>query len=169
MRYSAFIFIVAMTLLSVVSGAFWRSSWYWLLLITLPLSILGVWDIFQTRHNLLRNYPLLAHLRWLFEGIRPEIRQYLMESDTEAIPFTREQRSLVYERAKDTLDVHPFGTDLDVYDKKYAWLNHSVTPAPKPDACFCITVGGQQCGKPYTLSVYNISAMSFGALSANAT
>ncbi|MFV1982003.1 MAG: FMN-binding glutamate synthase family protein, partial [Thiohalomonadales bacterium] len=168
MRYFSFIVVVVLTLLVTILAYTLHSYWYWLLLILLPLTLLGIWDIFQTRHNLLRNYPLLAHLRWLFEGIRPEIRQYLVESDNEAIPFTREQRSLVYERAKNTVDVHPFGTDLDVYAQKYSWLNHSITPAPKLASCFCITVGGQQCSKPYTLSVFNISAMSFGALSANA-
>ena len=168
MRYLLFALAAILTLLSLIAGTFWYTSWYWLLLVTLPLTVLGTWDIFQTRHNLLRNYPLLAHLRWVFEGIRPEIRQYLVESDTDAIPFSREQRALVYERAKDTLDVHPFGTDLDVYAEKYAWLNHSAVPADKPDSCFCVKVGGKQCDKPYIASVFNISAMSFGALSANA-
>jgi len=168
MRYSPFIFMVVLLLLVPVLGYAWHSNWYWLLVIVLPLAVLGIWDLVQTRHNLLRNYPLLAHLRWVFEGIRPEIRQYLVESDTEAIPFTREQRSLVYERAKDTMDVHPFGTDLDVYDEHYSWLNHSVAPTVKLDFCFCIEVGGPQCTKPHTLSVFNIPAMSFGALSANA-
>jgi len=168
MRYLPFAFIVILTLLIPILGVTWNANWYWLLLITLPLTVLGVWDILQTRHNLLRNYPLLAHLRWVFEGIRPEIRQYLVESDTEAIPFSREQRALVYERAKDAVDVHPFGTDLDVYGEKYAWLNHSTAPAPKQASCFCTRVGGPQCDKPYSASVYNISAMSFGALSANA-
>ncbi len=168
MRYFSFILIVVLTLLVTILAYALHSYWYWLLLILLPLTLLGIWDLFQTRHNLLRNYPLLAHLRWLFEGIRPEIRQYLVESDNEAIPFTREQRSLVYERAKNTIDVHPFGTDLDVYELQYSWLNHSITPAIKLESCFCITVGGQQCGKPHSLSVFNISAMSFGALSGNA-
>ena len=168
MRYLPFAFIVVLTLLTFVLSVLWHSNWIWLLLILLPLTLLGIWDIFQARHNLLRNYPLLAHLRWVFEGIRPEIRQYLLESDNEAVPFSREQRSLVYERAKDTIDVHPFGTDLDVYDENYAWLNHSITPQAKLNSCFCIKVGGQKCAKPYDLSVLNISAMSFGALSANA-
>ncbi len=169
MRYFPFIFVITITLLVPVLGFIGHSGWYWLLLILLPLSVMGIWDLIQTRHNLLRNYPLLAHLRWVFEGIRPEIRQYLVESDTEAIPFTREQRNLVYERAKNTMDVHPFGTDLDVYGEKYAWLNHSIAPALKLESCFCISIGGPQCEKPYnSMSVYNISAMSFGALSANA-
>ena len=168
MRYLPFALVVLLTLVSPFLGAFVHEDGYWVLLVTLPLTLLGIWDILQTRHNLLRNYPLLAHLRWLFEGIRPEIRQYLVESDTEAIPFSREQRALVYERAKDTIDVHPFGTDLDVYDEKYAWLNHSVMPTGALDACFCVRVGGKDCTKPYSASVYNISAMSFGALSANA-
>ncbi len=168
MRYLPFAFVVILTLIIPGISAIWHAGWYWLLLITLPLTLLGLWDIVQAKHNLLRNYPLLAHLRWLFEGIRPEIRQYLLESDTEAIPFNREQRGLVYERAKDTVDVHPFGTDLDVYDEHYAWLNHSVAPTAKLNSCFCVKIGCEQCEKPYSASVYNISAMSFGALSANA-
>ncbi len=168
MRYLPFILFVLLTFLAAVAALIWHHNWVWLLLLTLPLTLLGVWDLLQTRHNLLRNYPLMAHLRWLFEGIRPEIRQYLVESDTDAIPFSREQRALVYERAKNTSDVHPFGTELDVYSEKYAWLNHSTAPRNKLESCFCITVGGHQCDKPYTISVYNISAMSFGALSANA-
>jgi len=168
LRYLPFIFIVILTLLIPALALAWDTSWYWLLIITLPLTLLGFRDIFQSRHSLLRNYPLMAHFRWLFEGIRPEIRQYLLESDSEAIPFSREQRGLVYERAKNTVDVHPFGTDLDVYDERYAWLNHSTAPAKKQVSCFNIKVGGPQCNKPYHASVYNISAMSFGALSANA-
>jgi len=168
MRYVPLIAVVIMALLVPVLGYTWHNNWYWLLPILFPLALLGIWDMVQTRHNLLRNYPLLAHLRWLFEGIRPEIRQYLIESDNEAIPFTREQRNIVYERAKNTMDVLPFGTDLDVYDEHYSWLNHSVVPTSKLESCFCIEVGSSQCTKPHILSVYNISAMSFGALSANA-
>ncbi len=169
MRYLPFILVLVLTAtLPLLAWISHEEEWYWPLLATVPLSILGIHDLLQTRHSLLRNYPLLAHLRWFFEGIRPEIRQYLVESDTEAIPFNREQRSLVYERAKDTDDVHPFGTDLDVYGEKYAWLNHSIAPSPRLDSCFCIKVGGERCDKPYSASVYNISAMSFGALSANA-
>ena len=116
----------------------------------------------------MRNYPVTAHMRWLFEDIRPEIRQYLFESDISETPFSRNQRSLVYERAKNAEDKMPFGTELDVYDEDYAWLNHSAAPVPKSDPDFRIAVGGDQCTQPYSASVFNISAMSFGALSANA-
>ncbi len=168
MRFIPFALILVLAFLTPVFATTGSKNWYWLWLLTLPLSCLGIWDLFQTRHNLLRNYPLLAHLRWLFEGIRPEIRQYLVESDTDAVPFSRDQRALVYERAKNSVGVHPFGTDLDVYQENFAWLNHSIAPVPKLDHCFCVQVGGTQCAKPYAASVYNISAMSFGALSANA-
>ena len=132
------------------------------------LAALGTWDILQTRHSVLRNYPIMAHTRFIFEGLRPELRQYFFESNLSGAPFNREQRSLVYQRAKDTVDKLPFGTQLDVYDLEYAWLNHSAAPKPLSHETYRIDVGGPQCTKPYSASVYNISAMSFGALSANA-
>jgi glutamate synthase domain-containing protein 2 len=140
----------------------------WLFALALGAVVLGVWDLMQTHHSILRNYPILGHLRWVFEGIRPEIRQYLIESDEELVPFSREQRSIVYARAKNELSARPFGTQLDVYEAGYAWLGHSIAAAPKPDHDFRVTVGGAACAKPYSSSLYNISAMSFGALGANA-
>jgi len=133
------------------------------------LVLLGVFNLLQTRHAILRNYPVIGHVRWLAELVRPEIRQYLIESDTEAAPFSRSQRSLVYERAKGQPGERPFGTLLDVYHNGYEWIAHSNRPAPTTDpASFRITIGGDQCRAPYSASVFNISAMSFGSLSANA-
>jgi len=132
------------------------------------LTGIGVWDLLQSKHSLLRNYPLLSHFRWFFEEIRPEIRQYLFESDVGGTPFNREQRSLVYQRAKGQLDKVPFGTELDVYGEDYAWINHAISPKPRAEKPFRVEIGTVHSTQPYCASVLNISAMSFGALSANA-
>ncbi len=128
----------------------------------------GLVDLLQKHSTLRRNYPLLAHIRYFFETIRPMLRQYIVESDNEEVPFSNVQRRIVKQRAKDALDVRPFGTELDTYAERYEWLNHSVTPTKIDDHDFRITIGGAQCSKPYSASVFNISAMSFGAISPNA-
>jgi glutamate synthase domain-containing protein 2 len=128
---------------------------------------LGVYDLLQSKRSILRNYPVIGHLRFMLEFIRPEIRQYFIESDNEATPFSRAQRSLVYQRAKGESDKRPFGTQLDVHAEGYEWMNHSVAPTVLANHNFRVTVGAGR-DKPYEISVFNISAMSFGALSANA-
>ena len=137
--------------------------------IALLAALVGVYDVKQTKHSVLRNYPVIGHFRWLFEGIRPEIRQYLIEADDEALPFTRSQRSLIYQRAKAVSADKPFGTIVDVYQSGYEFMVHSITPASHPNPeDFRIQIGNEQCTQPYSTSVFNISAMSFGSLSANA-
>jgi len=130
--------------------------------------VIGVRDLRQTRHAVLRNYPVIGHMRFLFEWVRPEIRQYFLESDREAVPFSRTQRSLVYQRSKNEPDKRPFGTQLDVQEAGYEWINHSLVPTTLPTHDFRISIGGARCTQPYSASLFNISAMSFGALSANA-
>ena len=132
------------------------------------LSAIGLRDLTQTHRAILRNYPIIGHLRYLFEDLRPALRQYFFETDTEETPFSRASRSLVYQRAKQEIDKRPFGTQLDVYDQQYEWINHSLAPSKIADSDFRLTVGGPACSQPVSLSVLNISAMSFGALSANA-
>ncbi len=132
------------------------------------LTGLGVYDLIQKRHSVLRNYPVVGHMRFLFEGIRPEIRQYLIESDQDEEPFSRDERSIVYQRAKNVEDARPFGTRMRVYDLGYQWLTHSIRPRHIADTNFRLLIGGPDCTKPYSASLYNISAMSFGSLSANA-
>jgi glutamate synthase domain-containing protein 2 len=132
------------------------------------LTTIGLGDLAQKRHAVLRNYPILAHLRFLIEEIRPEIRQYLFESETDGAPFSRDRRALVYQRAKMQLDKRPFGTQLATYSDGYEWLLHSFAPHRQADPDFRVTIGGPECSQPYSASVFNISAMSFGALSANA-
>lgn len=128
---------------------------------------LGVYDLRQTKRSVLRNYPIIGHIRYMLEYVRPEIRQYFIESDAEATPFSRSQRSLVYQRAKGDPDKRPFGTQLDVHAEGYEWMNHSIAPSTVASHDFRITVG-PDTAQPYAMSVFNISAMSFGALSANA-
>ena len=131
------------------------------------LVLLGFRDTRQTRHSVLRNYPVIGHMRFLLEFVRIEIRQYFIESDTEATPFSRMQRSLVYQRAKAEPDKRPFGTQLDVHAQGYEWINHSLQPTQLASSDFRVTIG-PGCAQPYSASIFNISAMSFGALSANA-
>jgi glutamate synthase domain-containing protein 2 len=132
------------------------------------LAVLGTVDLIQTRHAILRNYPISAHLRFLLEEIRPEMRQYFFEDEKLGLPFSRDKRSVVYQRAKRVLDKRPFGTQYNVYADGFEWLCHSIAPRPPASAPFRITIGGPDCTKPYSASVFNISAMSFGALSPNA-
>ena len=122
----------------------------------------------QQRHAVLRNYPVIGHLRFLLEFIRPEMRQYFIESDNEAAPFSRQQRSLVYQRAKGDSDKRPFGTQLDVDAVGYEWINHSMLPTELATHDFRVADRRRAAPQPYSASVFNISAMSFGALSANA-
>ena len=132
------------------------------------LAVIGTLDVVQTRHAVLRNYPLTAHIRFILEEIRPEIRQYFLESEKDGTPFSRDQRAIVYQRAKRALDKRPFGTQSDVYAPGYEWLQHSMAPKRARREHFRVDVGGPDCSTPYAASIFNISAMSFGALSPNA-
>jgi glutamate synthase domain-containing protein 2 len=167
LRFLALMLSVLVLVISLV-GLSQHPAWLWPALIALVLTVVGVVDLMQTRQSIRRNYPILAHFRFFFESIRPEIRQYFLESDSEETPFSRAQRSIVYQRAKDVLDKRPFGTLADVYHAGHEWINHSLAPKDLHDHDFRIEVGGEQCARPYDCSVFNISAMSFGALSANA-
>ncbi|QOF79098.1 FMN-binding glutamate synthase family protein [Variovorax sp. 38R] len=179
-RYSAFALcvlgLVACLALVLASPHLWL-AWAGVAVFAV-LTGTGVHDLRQPRHAILRNYPVIGHLRFLLEFIRPEIRQYFIESDAEAAPFSRAQRSLVYQRAKGEPDNRPFGTQLNVSAAGYEWINHSMQPTKLANHDFRIVIGGtpqsadanlaQVCTQPYSASVFNISAMSFGALSANA-
>ncbi|HJY18832.1 MAG TPA: FMN-binding glutamate synthase family protein, partial [Xanthobacteraceae bacterium] len=138
------------------------------LVVFLSLAVIGTVDVLQKRHAVLRNYPLSAHIRFILEEIRPEIRQYFLESEKDGTPFSRDKRALVYQRAKQALDKRPFGTQNDVYASGFEWLDHSIAPKPVVKEPFRILIGGPDCAKPYSASIFNISAMSFGALSRNA-
>jgi glutamate synthase domain-containing protein 2 len=146
------------------------SSWGWAVSLGLgALALLGISDLLQRPRAVLRNYPIIGHLRYWVESIRPEIRQYLLEADDEKLPFSRAQRSLVYQRAKSEASEKAFGTLGDVYRAGHEFIGHSMQPVAEPDpATFRVAIGGPDCAQPYSASVFNISALSFGALSANA-
>ncbi|WP_138421539.1 FMN-binding glutamate synthase family protein [Maritimibacter alexandrii] len=128
----------------------------------------GTYDLVQRKRAVLKNYPVLARIRFLLESIRPEIRQYFLESDHEEVPFSREQRALVYRRSKGLEGLRPFGSLRDQHQVGHEWINHSLMARHLTDHDFRVTFGGGQCDKPYSASVLNISGMSFGALSPNA-
>jgi glutamate synthase domain-containing protein 2 len=165
-RYSAWLLCAMGLLLSAFTWVGFGTSGVLVLVFALLLG-LGLRDVLQTRHSVLRNYPVIGHLRFLLEFIRPEMRQYFIESDNEAAPFSRQQRSLVYQRSKGEQDKRPFGTQMDVGATGYEWINHSLVPTELATHDFRVTIGATRA-QPYSASVFNISAMSFGALSANA-
>ncbi|HXH31284.1 MAG TPA: FMN-binding glutamate synthase family protein [Bacteriovoracaceae bacterium] len=136
--------------------------------IIVPLTLLGFYDILQKKHILLRNYPIVGHFRYLLEAFRPEIQQYFIEKDIDGRPFSRDQRSVVYQRAKGELDTAPFGTQLDLYRVGAEWVDHSMNAQFEARELDRVVVGNSQCKKPYAASRYNISAMSYGSLSKTA-
>ncbi|EQB10669.1 FMN-binding glutamate synthase family protein [Sphingobium lactosutens] len=140
----------------------------WALLLFGPILLVALIDLFQTRHSLRRNYPVSARARWFFEWLRPFLRAYIVESDLDGRPFSHDERSLVYARAKGEVDAHPFGTELDVYSDEYEWLAHSIAPSHNAPKETRVHVGTDQCSRPYSAARLNISAMSFGALGAHA-
>lgn len=166
-RFTAFGISVVMAL---VSGYYLPSVWAVpFFIVGVGLTALGLYDLAQPVHSVRRNYPIIGRLRWFFEQIRPEIRQYLIEGSQEKVPFSRAQRSLVYQRAKNESSDIAFGTLVDVYENGYEFIAHSTRPAPPADpAGFRIRIGGKDCPQPYSASIFNISAMSFGSLGANA-
>ena len=166
-RFTALAAVIVTSLFSL----FYLPAWWaiCLALASLAAAAMGIADITQTRHAVRRNYPLIGRLRWAFETIRPEIRQYLIESDDDRTPFSRAQRSLVYARAKNEVSDRAFGTLTDVYRNGYEFISHSTQPKSlaEPDT-FRVPIGGTGNSSPYMASIFNISAMSFGSLSANA-
>ena len=161
--WTVIVLAVLVVLLAIVFSPWWLLAE----IVLVPLVLLGIYDYFQPKHSILRNYPLAGRLRFLMEGMGPELHQYLVENDTDGRPFDRDTRSVIYQRAKNVADKKPFGTERDVYDSGYSWLTHSISPRPMvadPEADLRVIIGGPQCTQPYSASVLNISAMSFGAL-----
>jgi glutamate synthase domain-containing protein 2 len=164
--WPAILIVVAALLMLVFPGQTW-----WLLpagTLCLLSVLVGLHDLRQTRHAVLRNYPVAAHLRFFLESIRPEMRQYFFEGDKDGMPFPRDKRAIVYQRAKRDLDKRPFGTQYDVYEEQYEGLHHSIAPKPAQGTDTLRTKVGADCAQPYAASLLNISAMSYGSLSANA-
>jgi glutamate synthase domain-containing protein 2 len=166
-RYVVYFISILLTLSSALAALFWSLAWLWASAVFASFSALGTIDLLQKRSTLRRNYPILAHFRYGLESIGPEMRQYFIESDTAETPYSRQQRALVYQRAKAVNDTRPFGTQVDVYGNEYEWINHSLLPSEIASQDFRIRIGAGAV-QPYDASVFNISAMSFGALSANA-
>ena len=166
-RHYFLIFAVMAPLLIIGLALLWRPASY-LLLIVGPIILLGLVDVFQAKHTIRRLYPFFGRFRYMLEAVRPEIQQYFVESDTSGTPIPREFRSLIYQRAKGDRDTRPFGTIFDVNRPGYEWINHSLVPKHLEDTDLRVKFGGDRCSKPYYSSPLNISAMSYGALSANA-
>lgn len=160
---------LAVVVIVLTAGISWFFPWALLsLVVTGPIIGLGLLDISQKKHTIRRNFPIIGHGRYLLEMIRPEINQYFIESNLDGRPFSRERRSVVYQRAKNVTDTIPFGTQDDVYREGYEWINHSLIPTPVMHDEPRIRIGGDRCKQPYDASVFNISAMSYGSLSQNA-
>ena len=165
-RYFVFWLVILLTTALALLAAGRYISWGWML-IPLIFSGIGIRDLIQRKHAVLRNYPLIGHFRFIFESIRPEIRQYFFEGEMDGRPFSRKKRSIVYQRAKADVDSRPFGTELDMQQGGHEWIGHSLSPTQIASHDFRVTVGEGR-DQPYSMSVFNVSAMSFGSLSANA-
>ncbi|MCM4169543.1 Isopentenyl-diphosphate delta-isomerase [Arenibacter antarcticus] len=164
--------IISVIVIVIIAGValFWPPI-LWILLIVGPLVVMGIFDIVQKKHTIRRNFPLIGRFRYMLESIRPEIMQYFVETDTQGRPLNRILRSLIYRRAKKQTDTEPFGTQMDLYHAGYEWMEHSMYAKhnPKEIGEFPrLVIGGKDCKQPYSSSLLNISAMSFGSLSNNA-
>lgn len=165
-----FIIIMLLALAAVIILGIYFSWILWFLLLIIPLWILGLMDMLQRKHAIIRNYPIVGRLRYVMEDLRPKIYQYFVESDTDGKPINRVDRSTIYQRAKRELDTQPFGTQFDVYAEGYEWLAHSINPTDfhQLNKDPRVTFGEKTCAQPYSGSILNVSAMSYGSLSSNA-
>jgi len=162
-------FSILSTLFVGITGYFFPPFWSAFIFL-IPLIILGYYDFFQKKHSIMRNYPILGRGRYIMEDLRPKIYQYFIEGETDGAPISRMFRSVIYQRAKLERDTTPFGTQMNVYAEGYEWINHSLNALNHHDINQDprILIGGKDCSKPYSCSIFNISAMSFGSLSSNA-
>ena len=167
MRKQFFIFGIIILFLSSIIAYYYKYSIFFPLTI-LVIIVIGFANSIQTKHAILRNFPVLGYFRYLFEMIAPEIQQYFIERSTDGKPFSRNQRSLVYQRAKNIDSTTPFGTQLNLNQSSYEGIKHSIFPTAVNEELPRVLVGGQDCTQPYLASLLNISAMSFGSLSENA-
>jgi glutamate synthase domain-containing protein 2 len=162
-RFLKFSFLVV--LLNALGAYLWTPKVLWSLVILGPPIVIGFVDLLQTRSTIRRNFPFLGNFRFILEGIGPELHQYFVEDDLGGRPFNREQRSMCYQRAKQQLDTRPFGTQIETNDVGYEWINHSLAPVAVEDVDERVLIGGKDCKQPYSASILNISAMSYGSLS----
>jgi glutamate synthase domain-containing protein 2 len=167
-RYFVFQLVIVAAAAAAALGAAAGPWWFASEVVLLPLAAVGVFDLVQRRHAVLRNYPIIGHIRFMLEAVRPELRQYLIEDERDPVPFSREHRALVYRRAKNVQDSQPLGTVKDVNAVGYGWISHSIRPVGISDPDFRVVIGGPDCRQPYSASVLNISGTSFGAMGANA-
>ena len=150
-RYAAYVASIVLTAFFSFVG--WLDAdWWWVAVAFGALALLGTWDMLQRRSTLRRNYPILAHLRYGLESIGPEMRQYFIEADTAEVPFSRQQRALVYQRSKAVNDTRPFGTQQDVYGVDYEWINHSLITTHIASHDFRLIIG-ERAKQPYSASV----------------
>ncbi len=159
--------VFSFNIIALLLSLFYSESWWYVLPFTSALFILGLYNSFQEKHTILRNYPILGYIRYLIESIRPELRQYLWESDLDGKPFNRRQRAIVYQRAKNVRQTVAFGMQVNPSDPGYEWVAHSVFPIKLNDP-LRVLVGNKQCKQPYSASILNVGAMSYGALSKTA-
>lgn len=164
MRREFFLLVIPLWLLSLVAVMYMWASPLWLVPTTALLGI-GIFDVLQRKHTVLRNFPVIGHLRYIFEDLRPEMQQYFIESDTSDDPIARIYRSVVYQRSKLALETVPFGSQLDFYARDYQWINHSSFPLKLESSNFRVTIGNEQCKQPYSASLFNVSGMSYGSIS----
>jgi Glutamate synthase domain 2 len=161
---------ITLILVSALLGFLINSWWYMVFGIFLFLFIMGVFDMMQKKHSIMRTFPVVGRIRYWMEALRPKMYQYFIENDIDGRPISRIDRSTIYQRAKKQIDTVPFGTQLDVYEEGYEWLSHSISPKDfqKADHSPRVMIGNKDCKQPYSASIFNVSAMSFGSLSANA-
>lgn len=162
------LFIVLINAVVLQEGFTGNGNWYYALIVTVPLLLLAIANIRQKKHAILRNFPVIGYLRYFFESIRPEIRQYFFESDLDGKPFNRRQRSIVYQRAKNERQTVAFGMQSNPNTPGFEWAAHSVYPSILNEAGLRVWIGNNLCRQPYYASIYNIGAMSYGALSKTA-
>lgn len=167
-RYVPFIITASTTLVFLTLGFIVATPWFWPLVVLIPLLLVGLWDLWQADHTLMRLYPISAHIRWFFEWLRPYMREYLLDSDHQGRPYNHNERALIYRRSKDIEDVQAFGTDLDLYAPQHEWINHAIQGRQHDDCDYRVSIGEERCAKPYSASVLNVSAMSFGSLGGRA-
>lgn len=152
----------------ILAGVYLNESYFYWFILFAPIILVGLYDITQKKHAILRNFPIIGHLRYLLESISPEIQQYFVERRTDGSPIDKNRRAIIYQRAKNIGSTHPFGTEKDLYREGYEFIVQSLYPAVTPHEAPRVNIGGSECKQPYSAALYNISAMSFGSLSKNA-
>jgi glutamate synthase domain-containing protein 2 len=169
MRFAALIAALVVCVLTVVAAvALGGIVWIVIAVLAGALAVLGIHDVIQRRHSILRNYPIVGHMRFILESIRPELQQYFIERNYDGRPYDRDTRAAIYERAKGTKDEQAYGTERDMAEPGYEWLLQSIHSFDPPKEPPRIRIGGPDCTRPYEMALLNVSAMSFGALSGNA-